>query len=136
MEQKIYQIADRRFYQEELVFGTEVWLRDEVFHGTSVTALSQAQLWAMLQECGMMFMAIVLIEEGQTQADKVKAGLPAVMELRDWFNAHVRPREVMEYVNDFFGWNLGNLWLLVDAKAVRPRETGSPSPSSSLVMVT
>ena len=132
MERKLYTIADRTFYQDELVFGQEVWLRDHVFRGKAVTALSSGQLMAMLQRDGMTFLSIILIEDGKTQADKVKAGWDAVCELNEWLNANVRPREVMEYVQDFFGVNPAtNLWLLADATVLNHEEIGLPSVLSS-----
>jgi hypothetical protein len=132
MDRKTYTIAGKTFYQEELVFGQEVWLRDHVFRGKAVSALSSAQLMGMLQQHGMMFLAIILIEEGTTQADKVAAGWGKVETLAGWLTANVRPREVMEYVHDFFAVNPPtNLWLLADATALNHEEIGSPSVLSS-----
>ena len=149
MERKTYTIADKKFYQEELVFGQEVWLRDHVFRGKAVSALSSAQLMTMLQNRGMTFLAIILIEEGTTVAQKLmrrdetldelvlKSYAEGIRPLENWLTANVRPREVMEYVHDFFVVNPPtNLWLLADATALTPEETGSPSVSSSLQMVT
>src|SRR6185503_407289 len=137
MEPKLYTIADRKFYQAELVFGQEVCLRDQVFRGVAITTLSNEKLMDMLQRDAMTFLAIILIEEGKTQAEKVTAGLAATMEFKDWLTAHVRPREVMEYVHDFFDQNQPtNLWLLADPKTLSPSETetGSPNASSSVAM--
>lgn len=134
MDRKLYTIADRTFYQERLVFGSEVWMRDLVFRGKSVTALSEGELMGMLQDYGMTFLAIILIEEGSTQAAKVMAGLPAVVELRDWFNAHVHPCDLMEYVNDFFVENPAiNLWLLASAKNLSPSEANKVAPIELVV---
>src|SRR3989442_631686 len=115
MENGKYVIGDRRFSLEPLAWGQEVWLREEVFEGRNLAGLDVGALISLFRARAPLFLAIILIEDGQTRAQKIMAGLAPVRELAAWMEAHLEPIQVMEYISDFFAVNTGsNLWLRVD----------------------
>lgn len=134
---KTYAIGGKTFTQEPLVWGQEIWLRDLVFGGQGLRRLDHAAIIDLLKTKGPMLLAVLLIEEGQTRAQKVEGGGEGVRRLADWFMANTASVAVMEPVTDFFALNgRANLWQLVQMEdlTATPQETvaatGLLTPSS------
>jgi hypothetical protein len=118
MERKHYQIAGRAFYQDELVWGQVRWLYARL-KGYDLQALGMDQIFALLAEQLPAILAILLIEEGQTQAEKVQAGEAKIRDLEAWLEATLHPQEALPVILAGFR--------TMDS----PQETGSLTPSSS-----
>jgi hypothetical protein len=113
----IFTIADRTFTMPPVVWQQEVWLRDHVFHGRNV--LKEGELVEILSQHGPLFLAILLVEQGQEQYQKAEAGFDAVQALATWIGARIQPSALKEYIERFFAGNSPeNLWLLVLPKGI------------------
>jgi hypothetical protein len=128
-ERKTYEIGGRRFYQEPLIAIQDKWIwpiiKDLMFRDMTGT-----ELLDLAMERGTEIASIVLIEEGQTPADKKKAGLVGVMQLQDWLDSRVC--EFSEVIADFFvSGQLQRLALRMAKVLPRPSQmTGLIVPSS------
>jgi hypothetical protein len=130
MERKHYQITDRAFYQDELVWGQVRWLYARL-KGYDLQALGMDQVFALLAEQLPAILAILLIEEGQTQAEKVQAGEAKMRELEAWLEANLHPQEALPVIRDFFVLSRPGELLAGFRTMDSPQETGSLTPSSS-----
>lgn len=101
---KEYTIADRTFYQDELVYGQLSMLRD-CLKKYPIDSLTHEHLIDLVLGDVTSLLAVVLIPMGQTQQEKVRAGSEAVKELEAWLNEHLRPSDAEKMVPDFFALN-------------------------------
>ena len=104
MPDKQYTIAERLFTQQELVLGQIQFIKQRLSQ-YDVTSLTKAQVVELVIDEGPALLAIVLIPQGQTRADKVKAGWAAIKELEAWLQAHATTAEVAAIASDFFQLN-------------------------------
>lgn len=100
-EQRTYRIADKSFYQTELVWGQIRWLHARV-KGYPIHALKPEQVMDLLAGELSGILAIILIEAGTSPSAKVEAGLDAVRKLEAWLDATLRPEEAVPIFKDFF----------------------------------
>ena len=136
-----YVIAGRRFYQTELVWGQVRWLHARL-KGYPLAALAPEQVLELLSEELAGVLAIVLVDEGKTQADKVAAGPVPVAELEQWLAGHLRPDDAIPILQDFFASaqlpkllnELGRL-MPVTAKTTRAGLTAPSSTSAAAIPV-
>lgn len=139
-EEKRYRIDEREFYQEPLAWLQEKWLAEYVFRNVDAYSLNAVGIMVLLQTHAPLLLAICLIEQGQTRAQKCEAGVEPVRELAHWFECHLTPAVIHGWAADFFVCNPPeNLWLLADfhrvAEALPSAEpTGSSAPSVSSPM--
>ena len=101
MPDKQYTIAERLFTQQELVLGQIQFIKQRLSQ-YDVTSLTKAQVVELVIDEGPALLAIVLIPQGQTRADKVKAGWAAIKELEAWLQAPATTAEVAAIASDFF----------------------------------
>jgi hypothetical protein len=101
-----YIIAGKTFSQQPVTLGQARWLLTR-FKGYPLFALKPEDLVGLIGEQVSALCAIVLIEDGQTLLDKVKAGAAGLTALEAWLDAHAQPEEVAQVVRDFF--DLGQL---------------------------
>jgi len=137
-ETKTYQIAGRAFTVLPVVARQEKWLwpylKSMFAKGESITA---DDIFSMMSESITAICAILLIPDGQTQPEKVRAGIDAVRALDVWLDETVTVSELGPVVADFFA--SGQQWKILTGLAgpLRPQPTsGSTTPSAPLPMAT
>ncbi len=133
--QRTYRIADKTFYQTELVWGQVRWLHTRT-KGYSLRALEPEHIMELLANELSGILAIILIEAGQTPATKVQAGMDAVRKLEAWLDATLRPEEAVPIMQDFFT-SAQLPKLMGELGRMLPKTTvGSSEPSSSSATAT
>lgn len=101
---KEYQIADRKFFQKELVYGQLRLLRD-FLKRIDLNNVSTAQFMDLILADIPALLAIILIPAEQTQQQKVRDGQAGVDQLRDWLAENLSPSQAKVMVPDFFALN-------------------------------
>lgn len=101
MERKDYELAGRKFYQFPIMVGQARLLLAK-FQGVPLFKLTLSDVLGLIGGQVTSLMAIVLIEEGQTLAEKMKRGEAGLQELQDWLDVSVQPEELAPAVTDFF----------------------------------
>lgn len=125
----MYTLADKRFTQKQLVFGQLVWIRD-MLCGKKLNSMTANEYTNVIIGNFPRFLAIVLLNEAETQPDKVKSGEDGVTEFEDWINGNIPAEELftvgMAVMNDFFEFNPGEVAILIDGEIKIPvRELAS-----------
>jgi hypothetical protein len=131
IEPQFYEIAGRRFAMHRMVWGQHAWLMKEC-KGLNLEDVDIAAVMSMVGDKLTTLMAIALVDEGQEQADKVKAGMAAVQNLREWLDGHMLPEDAEPIVRDFFVYNpvAQQMGRLIEA-LMSSMLIGSKLPSSS-----
>ncbi len=123
MERKEYEIAGRKFYQKQIVYGQIVWLRD-LLCGKKLNSMTPGEYVNLIISKLPRFLAIILLKENEQQADKVKAGEAGVLEFENWIIGNVAGEELftigMAVINDFFACNPGEIAILIDGEVLLP----------------
>jgi hypothetical protein len=101
MEKKTYTIGGRTFYQVPLVAGQQQWLY-LALSGIVLHGLTHEDMLKLLYGRATELAAILLIDEGRTQAEKVQGGREQVKELEDWLGATVQVSDLTPVLRDFF----------------------------------
>ncbi len=136
--QKTYQIGGRVFTAPPIVARQEKWLWPilKPFFVKS-GQLTDDDIVSLLGESLTRVAAIILVPEGQTQAEKVRAGWAGVEALEAWMDESVTVAALAPVFSDFF--SSGQPWtlLIALAKLVPPGPTtGSTTPSAPLPTAT
>ena len=129
----VYQIGGRRFTAPPVVAWQEkqLWplVKPLFMKGESITA---EDVFALMGDSITRLAAIVLVADGQTQAQKVRAGLDGLRALDAWLEETVSVVDLGPVIADFFG--SGQQWKILAGLAgpLRSRmTTGSTTPSVS-----
>jgi hypothetical protein len=137
-ETKTYQIGGRAFTVLPVVARQEKWLwpliKPLFQKGESITV---DDIFGMMEQSITKIAAILLIPDGQTQAQKVRAGVAGIEQLEAWLDETVSVSELGPAVADFFA--SGQQWKILTGLAgpLRPQPTsGSTTPSAPLPMAT
>jgi len=101
MEKQTYEIGGKTFYQVPLVAGQQQWLY-LALSGVVLGGLTHEDMLRLLYGRATELAAILLIEEGQTQAQKVRGGADQVKTLEDWLGATVKVSDLTPVLRDFF----------------------------------
>lgn len=135
-ETKTYQIGGRAFTVLPVVARQEKWLwpvLQPLFQkGETITV---EDILALMGNSITRIAAILLLAEGQTQPEKVRAGLAGVEQLEAWIEETVSVSELGPVVADFFA--SGQQWKLFTGLAGPLRHsttTGSTTRSAPLPM--
>lgn len=113
---KMYEVEGRKFYQEELVWGQVKWMQE-----LTGSMSNLADTLALFGPKLARFLAIVLVEEGKTQFEKVEAGEAGLEALEKFFLGSLRPSQAKVMVADFFDLTkLGELLEVVLTKLGAP----------------
>lgn len=133
-----YQIGGRMFTVPPVVARQEKWLwplMKPLFQkGESITV---DDIFAIMGESITRLAAILLVADGQTQPEKVRAGLTGLDQLEAWLDETVSVSELGPVMADFFA--SGQQWKLFTGLAGplrHPATTGSTRPSAPLPMAT
>ena len=100
-DKKTYKIGGRTFYQVPLVAGQQQWLY-LALSGIVLGGLTHEDMLTLLYGRATELTAILLIEQGRTQAEKVRGGREQVKELEDWLGATVQVSDLTPVLRDFF----------------------------------
>ena len=115
----MYTLAGEKFTQKQLVFGQIVWIRD-MLCGKKCNNMTPNEYADVIVKSLPRFLSIVLLRDGQTQADKVTAGQDGISTLEVWINGNVPSSELfsvgMAVMNDFFDFNPGETAILIDGE--------------------
>ena len=110
-ESQTYQIGGRTFTVRPVVARQEKWLwplMKPLFQkGESITV---EDIFAVMGDSITRMAAILLLAEGQTQPEKVRAGLAGVDQLEAWLDETVSVSELGPVIADFFA--SGQQWKL------------------------
>ena len=119
----MYRLSGKSFTQKQLVFGQLVWIRD-ILCGKKLNSMTANEYTNVIIGNFPKFLAIVLLRENETQADKVKSGDDGVTELEDWIKGNIPAEELfavgMAVMNDFFDFNPGEVAILIDGEIKIP----------------
>lgn len=125
-----FTIGGKTFWLYDLVWGQLRWLYQSL-KAYPLHALKAEHIAALLESELSRILAIILVEDGRTQAQKVEAGLSAVQDLAAWFDAHLRPAEAAPVVQRFFDpARLQQMALELGSLMAIQTPTGSNAPSS------
>lgn len=136
-ETRTYQIGGRTFTAPPVVARQEKWLwpiiKPLFVKGETITA---DDIFTIMGDSITKIAAIVLVGDGQTQTQKVRAGWSAVEQLESWLDETVSVSELGPVIADFFA--SGQQWKMLTGLAgpLRSQTTGSTRPSGSLPMAT
>jgi|CXWL01.1.fsa_nt_gi hypothetical protein len=137
-ESQTYQIGGRTFTVRPVVARQEKWLwplMKPLFQkGESITV---EDIFAVMGDSITRMAAILLLAEGQTQPEKVRAGLAGVDQLEAWLDETVSVSELGPVIADFFA--SGQQWKLFTGLAGplhHSATTGSTRPSALWPMAT
>lgn len=128
---KTYLIGGRTFTALPVVARQEKWLwpyiKPMFAKGEAITT---DDIFTLMTDSLTRIAAILLIQEGQTQVQKVRAGLAAVEQLEAWFDETVSVAELGPVVADFF--SSGQQWKIIQGLAgpLHRTTTGSTPPSA------
>lgn len=137
---RTYVIGGRTYRLEPASYRQHRWLAQGPLQGLDFsTGLSHAEIQTLLTDHAPEILGIVLLAEGQTREQKVRAGLPAARELAELIECTLTPEEVRPIAEDFFTLNGFRNWaFFVDFRKVAASmpaagiENGSTRPSASL----
>lgn len=101
-DRKDYTIAGRKFYQRPVTLGQARLLLAR-FKGYPLFTMQLSDLMGLIGEQVSAILAIVLIEDGQTIAEKMKRGPSGLQDLEAWLDSLEDPKEVSQALTDFFG---------------------------------
>lgn len=126
---RTYEIGGKKFYQTELVWGQVRWIQELM--GSSIE-VNLAQILDIFGVKLARFAAIVLVDEGTTQSDKVLVqGTAGVDALEQFLLGELKPSLASTLVADFF--DLTNLASLLN---VILEKSGAVPVKTELPMVT
>jgi hypothetical protein len=134
-ETKTYQLGGRTFTALPVVARQEKWLwpliKPLFQQGETITV---QDIFAVMGESITKIAAILLIPEGQTQVQKVRAGEAGLHQLETWLDETVSVADLGPVIADFFA--SGQQWKLLTGLAgpLRQPTTGSTPPSVSSPM--
>lgn len=127
-----YTIGGRMFRIEPLTIRQEEWLREHVLGDLDIVEMDDFDWKDLFTRTIALFLAIALVEEGQTRQQKAAAGFAAVRELESFLATASTPAELMGIVPDFFVVNPpANLWLLVNFKRTGGRAANTLTSSAN-----
>lgn len=137
-----YLIGEQRYRLEPASYRQHRWLAEGPLKGVDFSdGLSHVEIQSLLTDHAPEILGIVLIPEGQTREEKVRAGLPAARALAERIECTLTPEEVRPIAEDFFVCNGFKNWaFFVDFRKVAGSmpaagtETGSTPPSVSLLV--
>lgn len=130
-EPPTFDIAGIRYRIEPLSWAQLEWLGDTVFRDVDMTALDDVTLQQLLAREGPRLMALTVLADGQSRAEKGKAGRQAAEALTDDFAAEMTPDIVMRFATYFFALNPPAQWWPILAKrARREQDPATPLPSA------
>jgi len=135
-ETKTYQLGGRTFTVLPVVARQEKWLwpliKPLFQKGETITV---EDIFTLMGESITKISAILLIPDGQTQVQKVRAGVAGLEQLETWLDETVSVSELGPVIADFFA--SGQQWKILTGLAgpLRPQPTsGSTTPSAPLPM--
>lgn len=115
-ETKTYQIGGRTFTALPMVARQEKWLWPHIKtlfqKGEGITT---DDIFSLMTDSLTRIAAILLIQEGQTQVQKVRAGMAGVEQLEAWMEETVSVSELGPVVADFF--SSGQQWKILQGLA-------------------
>lgn len=118
-----YILAGEKFTQKPLVFGQMIWIRD-ILCGKKLQSVSAKEYSNIIIGNLPRFLAIVLLKDGETQAEKDKAGEDGMLKLEGWIKGNIQGAELfsigMAVMNDFFACNPGEMAILIDGEIKIP----------------
>lgn len=100
-ERKTYTIGGKTFQQSPVTLG-QARLLLRRFKDYPLFSMQLADLMGIIADQVSAILAIVLIEEGQTVAEKMTRGDAGLAELEAWLDALEDPKEVSQALTDFF----------------------------------
>ena len=100
MDEPRYQIGERSFRLSDLKIGQTRWIM-QIVKGYSIFDLTPQRLMELFSDHLATMLAIVLVEEGMTQPEKIRAGMEGVRALAAWFDEHMEPEVCAEVLRDF-----------------------------------
>ena len=100
MDEKQYTVAGKAFMLHDLKIGQTRWIM-QVVKGYSVFSLSPQKLLELFSEHLTTLLAIVLVEQGKTQQEKIRAGWDGIRTLAAWFDENMDPDVCAEVLRDF-----------------------------------
>jgi hypothetical protein len=136
-ETKTYQLGGRTFTALPVVARQEKWLwpliKPLFQQGETITV---QDIFAVMGESITKIAAILLIPEGQTQVQKVRAGEAGLHQLETWLDETVSVADLGPVIADFFA--SGQQWKILTGLAgpLHHPTTGLTTPSVSLPMAT
>jgi hypothetical protein len=128
---RTYQLGGRTFTALPVVARQEKWLwpliKPLFQRGAAITA---EDIFTMMEDSITRIAAILLLADGQTQPEKVRAGWSGVEQLEAWLDETVSVAELGPVVADFF--TSGQQWRVLTGLAcpLLHQTTGSTSPSA------
>lgn len=136
---RAYVIGGRTYRLEPASYRQHRWLAEGPLKGVDFSAgLSHVEIQTLLTDHAPEILGLVLIAEGQTREQKVRAGLPAARELAEQIECTLTPEEVRPIAEDFFACNGFRNWaFFVDFRKVAASMpaagmgNGSTRPSAS-----
>jgi len=134
-ETQTYQLGGRTFTVLPVVARQEKWLwpliKPLFQKGETITV---EDIFTLMGESITKISAILLIPDGQTQVQKVRAGVAGLEQLETWLDETVSVSELGPVIADFFA--SGQQWKMVTGLAgpLRQATTGSTRPSASSPM--
>ena len=108
---KTYCIGDQRYRLEPASYRQHRWLAEGPLKGVDLSeGLSHVAMLTLLTDHAPEILGIVLIAEGQTREEKVRAGLSAARALAEQIDCTLTPEEVRPIAEDFFALNGFKNW--------------------------
>lgn len=106
-----YTIGGVRYRLEPASYRQHRWLAEGPLKGVDLSeGLSHVAMLTLLTDHAPEILGIVLIPEGQTREEKVRAGLPAARQLAEQIDCTLTPEEVRPIAEDFFALNGFKNW--------------------------
>ena len=95
---KLYKIADREFYQQELVFGQigPLYERLKSYRLADFTVDHPEKVIGLVTKDLVGILAIVLVPAEMTQGEKVTKGAAVIEELENFFAANLHVGDAVE----------------------------------------
>jgi len=132
-ETQTYQLGGRTFTVLPVVARQEKWLwpliKPLFQKGETITV---EDIFTLMGESITKISAILLIPDGQTQVQKVRAGVAGLEQLETWLDETVSVSELGPVIADFFA--SGQQWKMLTGLAgpLRSQTIGSTTPSVAL----